>query len=300
MNLELYQKEGTAELPDFSVNDKLNDPVLYTPSNALQNAVNVSLALGQPLLVTGEPGTGKTQLAYHIAHFFQLGKPLVFNAQTSSVATDLFYTYDALGHFQYSQNQKDVLSPEQVEARFIHYNALGEAIRRNKRLLVLIDEIDKAPRDLPNDILFAIENLSFRVPEINRSFEADSRNRPIIIITSNSEKNLPDAFMRRVVYHHINFPNPEELLFILSRKTDHIPLTDLRRLIDYFYKIRNLKLRKSPSTAELIYWVLLLQKMNFNFSRIDAVLPFEERTKLQSSFSVLAKNKEDLELLNNI
>ncbi|MEM6699885.1 MAG: MoxR family ATPase, partial [Bacteroidota bacterium] len=206
MNLELYQKEGTAQLPDFSVNENLNNPVLYTPSDALKSAVNVALALGQPLLVTGEPGTGKTQLAYHVAHFFGLGGPLIFNAQTTSVANNLFYNYDALGHFQYNQNHREALSTEELEKKFIHYNALGEAIRRNKRMVVLIDEIDKAPRDLPNDLLFAIESLSFRVSEINKSFQASTTKRPIIIITSNSEKNLPDAFMRRVVYHHIKFP----------------------------------------------------------------------------------------------
>ncbi len=300
MNLNLYRKQGKAELPDFSINESLNDPDLYTPSSALKDAVNVSLVLGQPLLVTGEPGTGKTQLAYHIAHFFNLGSPLVFNAQTSSTATDLFYTYDALGHFQYNQNYKEALSSEEIEAKFIRYNALGEAIRQDKRMLVLVDEIDKAPRDLPNDILFAIENLSFRVPEINRSFQANSRNRPVIIITSNSEKNLPDAFMRRVVYHHIKFPNPEELLLILSRKTNDVPIKDLKNLIDYFYQIRNLRLRKSPSTAELIYWVLLLQKMDFDLTKLGKPLSFEERSQLLSSYSVLAKNKEDLEILNNL
>lgn len=300
MNLDLYQKKGNAELPDFSINEKLNDPVLYSPSAALKDAVNVSLTLGQPLLVTGEPGTGKTQLAYHIAHFFNLGKPLVFNAQTTSIATDLFYNYDALGHFQYNQNQSKILTIEEVEEKFINYNALGEAIRQNKRMVVLIDEIDKAPRDLPNDLLFAIENLSFKIPEINRTFEAAPSKRPIIIITSNSEKNLPDAFMRRVVYHHIQFPIADELLYILSRKTDQIGPIDLKRVIEHFLKIRNLKLKKAPSTAELIYWVLLLQKMNFDFSKLDQAMSFDERAQLMRSYSVLAKNKEDLEMLNNL
>ena len=299
MKLDLYQREGNAKLPEFSINNKLNDPVLYTPSEQLRDAVNVALVLGQPLLITGEPGTGKTQLAYHIAHFFGLGAPLVFTAQTTSLAKDLFYTYDALGHFQYNQNHKAALSTAEIEEQFIHYNALGNAIKQNKRMVVLIDEIDKAPRDLPNDILFAIENLTFRVNEINQSFQADDRYRPIIVITSNSEKNLPDAFMRRVVYHHITFPGPGDLLHILSQKTDDIPLTDLQRLIDHFFNIRNLSLRKPPSTAELIYWVLLLQKVNFPIGKINKVLSLQERNLLLSTYAVLAKNKEDLELLNN-
>ena len=300
MKLDLYQKQGKATLPKFTANDKLNDPSSYLPSQALLDAVNVSLFLGQPLLVTGEPGTGKTQLAYHIAHFFDLGEPLVFNAQTNSLATSLFYTYDALGHFQYNQNNAAALSNEELERKFIRYNALGEAIRKDKRMVVLIDEIDKAPRDLPNDILFAIESLSFKVPEIDRSFSANSENRPIIIITSNSEKNLPDAFMRRVVYHHVKFPTPEELILILNQKTEGIPITDLKRVIDFFYKIRNLKLRKPPSTAELIYWVLLLQRMNFDFAELSRISPHEVQIRLSRSFSVLAKNKDDLEILNNL
>lgn len=299
MSIELYQRKGTAQLPDFSVNHKLNDPVLYTPSEALKDAVNVALVLGQPLLVTGEPGTGKTQLAYHIAYFFGLGIPLIFNAQTSSLAKDLFYSYDALGHFQHNQNNKAILTAKDIEEQFIHYNALGEAIRQNKRLVVLVDEIDKAPRDFPNDILFAIENLSFKVPEINRYFEADPKHRPIIIITSNSEKNLPDAFMRRVVYHHINFPTPEELLYILTQKTDDISFGDLQQLVEYFFRIRDLNLRKPPSTAELIYWVLLLQKMNFPLNKINKPLDFKQHSILLTSYAVLAKNQQDLELLNN-
>ncbi len=297
MNLKLYKREGKAALPEFELNPFLNNPERYVPSQPLVDAVNVAMMMGQPLLVTGEPGTGKTQLAYHLACFFDLGQPLVFNAQTSSTATDLFYKYDALGHFQYNQNNSKQLAPEELEEKFITYSALGEAIRRNRRTVVLIDEIDKAPRDLPNDILFAIEHLTFRVPEINRTFQADSESRPIIIMTSNSEKNLPDAFMRRVVYFHIPFPTPDELLYILTRKTDQMNVSDLRKVIEHFHKIRELKLKKLPSTAELIYWTLLLHKLNFPIRKLDGPLSSEERLLLLTSYSVLAKNKEDLDLL---
>ena len=298
--MELYKREGQAQLPDFILNEKLNDPTLYAPSTALKDAVNVSLMLGQPLLVTGEPGTGKTQLAFHIAHFFGLGEPLIFNAQTTSKAKDLFYTYDALGHFQYNQNNKAILTQQDIEKKFIQYNALGMAIRKNQRMVVLIDEIDKAPRDLPNDILYAIEHLQFEVKEINQRFQAKPKHRPIIIITSNSEKNLPDAFMRRVVYHHINFPSPEELLLILSNKIDGFVMTDLKRIIDHFYKIRNLHLKKPPSTAELIYWALLLKKIGFSVAKLDGLMDMESRSRLLMTYSVLAKNKDDLELLAGI
>jgi MoxR-like ATPase len=295
-----YKHEGKGKLPHFQLNEKLNNPEFYVPSQALVDAVNVALMLGQPLLLTGEPGTGKTQLAFHVAHFYDLGNPLIFNVQTTATATDLFYKYDALGHFQYNQTSKQPLTIDEIEAKFIHYNALGEAIRLKKRCVVLIDEIDKAPRDFPNDILYALESLSFRVPEINKTFVSEPEFRPVIIMTSNSEKNLPDAFMRRVVYFNIPFPTPKELLYILSRKTENIALTDLDRLVAHFNKIRGLKFKKPPSTAELIYWALLLQKVDFPIAKLDQPLDNAARVLLMTSYSVLAKNKEDFELLNQL
>lgn len=299
MSFKIYNKTGESVLPDFQINSKLNDPTLYMPSDGLVDAVNVALTLGQPLLLTGEPGTGKTQLAYHIAHYFGLGSPLVFTAQTSSTAMDLFYKYDALGHFQYNQNNKDPLSIAELENRFVKYNALGEAIRAQKRVVVLIDEIDKAPRDLPNDVLFAIEKLRFKIPELDKSYESIPNARPIIILTSNSEKNLPDAFLRRVIYFHIPFPSAEDLLKILNAKTEGISEADLNKAIEHFSHIRELKLKKSPATAELIFWVLLLQKIGFPMAKLDGTLSDAEKESLKLSYSVLAKNKEDLQSLKD-
>jgi MoxR-like ATPase len=298
--MSLYRHEGKGQLANFHHNEKLNNPEFYVPSQSLVDAVNVALMLGQPLLLTGEPGTGKTQLAFHVAHFYELGNPLIFNVQTTATATDLFYKYDALGHFQYNQNSKQSLTIDEIEAKFIHYNALGQAIKMKKRCVVLIDEIDKAPRDFPNDILYALESLSFRVPEINKTFVSEPEFRPVIIMTSNSEKNLPDAFMRRVVYFNIPFPTPQELLYILSRKTENISPTDLDRIVKHFNKIRGLKFKKPPSTAELIYWALLLQKINFPIAKLDYGMEHKERVLLMTSYAVLAKNKEDFELLNSI
>ncbi len=302
MSFFVYKPEGQGQLPPYQPNLKLNDPALYRPSAQLTDAVNVALSLGRPLLLTGEPGTGKTQLAYHIAWFFNLDRPLVVNIQTTATANDLFYKYDALSHFQYAQNNKDILSPEEIERRFIRYQGLGAAIRSDERRVVLLDELDKAPRDLPNDVLAAIEDLEFQVPEIGKSFRTTVENRPVIILTSNSEKNLPDPFLRRVVYYHIPFPDADALLHILQSKVEGYGMGQLTFVVAHFEKIRtdrNLKLKKLPATAELIYWAMLLHKLGFDPALLDSGkrLSAKDRQLLQTSYSVLAKTREDLEAL---
>lgn len=291
-------------LPPFEANPRLHAPELYQPSAELADAINVALRLGLPLLLTGEPGCGKTELADHLAWYFNLGAPLVFNAQTTSTATDLFYQYDALAHFQYSQNAKAPLSPEELERRFIRYRALGEAIRSQSRRMALIDEVDKAPRDLPNDVLDAIDKLRFYVPELDRWYETTPENRPVIVLTSNSEKNLPDAFLRRVVYFHIDFPEPGKMLEIIGAKVNDLGAASLEPVIDYFYKIRedrHLKLRKQPATAELLQWAALLRDFGFPTAKLGSTerLSDAERQQLKTSFSVLAKTREDLKALSD-
>ncbi|MEQ8703755.1 MAG: MoxR family ATPase [Phaeodactylibacter sp.] len=309
MSFHLYGAKGQKALPPISLNERINDPALYLPAPGLASAVNVALNLGLPLLLTGEPGTGKTQLAYHIAHYFSLGKVLVFNAQTSSSAKDLFYRYDALGHFQHSQTQSEALSPEEIERRYIRFQALGAAIRSDQRRLVLIDEVDKAPRDLPNDILAALERLEFDVPEIDKSYATTKDNRPIIIMTSNSEKNLPEPFLRRVAYYHIDFPTAEELLYILERKVEGYEGDEgqarLQAIIDHFELIRSrtsVKLRKDPATAELIQWTALLHKLSFDMLKLADLHSLSEKAKtdLKLSYCVLAKNKDDLDQLHRM
>jgi MoxR-like ATPase len=313
--VQFYLGEGASlsrrglQLPLFEPFAK-NDPACYIAEKGLRDAVNVALALGQPLLVTGEPGTGKTQLAYSLAYELGLGEPLVFQTKTTSTAKDLFYRYDALGHFQKSRFDK-----ETVIENYIAYEALGLAIlfslnpaeanphlpehlRDNGpvRSVVLIDEIDKAPRDLPNDVLNEIENMAFTVKETGQPFKAEQSYHPILVLTSNSEKNLPDAFLRRCVFYHISFPDAERLKAIVqSRIKNNSDFTPQMRdhAILHFEAIRKLMLIKKPATAEFLAWVQILEQMQLdvNDPKSDA------SAALSSSYSILAKNKEDRETM---
>ena len=296
------------EIPIFEKQDKINAPELYEFPEGLLNAVKVAIFLGQPLLITGEPGTGKTELAAAVARKFGMPEPFAFNTKTTSTAKDLFYIYDSLGHFQYNQNNlNEVLTSNQIENKFIKYQALGKAImRQDQRYIVLIDEIDKAPRDLPNDILNEIDKLEFEVPEVDRTGDNPNKTRPefrpIIIMTSNSEKNLPDAFLRRCIFFHIEFPQSKTLINILKNKILAVKYSDEQwvEILDHFYLIRDSKVkRKKPSTAELIYWVSILSRNNFDVGKLKDIskLNKEEKEVLNMSYSILAKNADDLKAI---
>ena len=299
---DLYQGNGSTlserslELPPYASPSAGNAPQHYVASPALRDAVNVAIALGQPLLLTGEPGTGKTQLAYSIAHELGLGAPLVFHTKTTATARDLFYRYDSLAHFHDAQlKEKGSLAVED----YITYEALGQAIRESdqRRAIVLVDEIDKAPRDLPNDVLDELENMTFTVRETGETFSSNLANRPILVLTSNSEKNLPDAFLRRVVYYHIPFPDKSTLTRIVKRRlllSEHFTEQLLSDTIDHFLELRASKgMRKPPATAELLAWIHILDTHKIDLGG-DLSTQVEA---LAMSYSILAKNKDDLEKL---
>jgi MoxR-like ATPase len=326
--------ERKLALPRFEKNERLEHPRHYIAEDGLRNAVNVALALRQPLLVTGDPGTGKTQLAYSLAYELEVPTsenpaPLVFRAKTTSTATDLFYRYDALGHFHDAQFQKLIGagSAVQEEAQskasldvepYISYEALGQAIllslgeddpernlfpqlrgKKPVRSVVLIDEIDKAPRDLPNDILNEIENMTFKVKETGRTFSADPGYKPILVLTSNSEKNLPEPFLRRCIFYHISFPKAEVLKEIVKRRLTLDPeFTEemLKNAIAHFEEIRAMGLSRPPATAEFLAWLRILEGRKLDVKKLKP----GEQLVLAFTYSILAKNREDKERLDSL
>jgi MoxR-like ATPase len=268
-------KTDARQLPSSRVRDLMSSSG-YLPDEDLVASVNVALTLGQPLLVTGEPGTGKTVLAYSVASELSL-ELYRFNVKSTTTARDFFYGFDALRQLRDAQRRKEDLEFYQ----YLELNALGKAILRAadiqtyykvlpnepipkepSRSVVLIDEIDKAPRDVPNDLLNEIEQLSFWIPEGRITVSCDPSFQPIVIITSNSEKNLPDPFLRRCIYYNIPFPNEERLAAIVDARIAGLRgSVFLNDALHLFTQIRRRsEIRKRPGTAELLNWLLILQK----------------------------------------
>jgi MoxR-like ATPase len=308
--------ERRGALPDFDQTgwERQHDPAGYESDEGLRDAVNIAILLGLPLLLTGEAGTGKTELAASVAWELGAGPPLTFNTKSNSTYADLLYRYDALAHFQDAQITREKFPLE----HYIRYEPLGEAIllaagredaaipqfyrdQPQRRSVVLIDEIDKAPRDLPNDLLNELQNMRFEVKELRHTFSAAQRFRPILILTSNIEKDLPEAFRRRCAYYHIEFPanDPKgrsRLISIIRRrlpKVERYTPEMLTNAVSLFLSVRQVKLEKKPSVAELINWVDFLQRIALDVKDGKA-LGKPEADLLAASFAVLAKSDDDL------
>ncbi|HEY0254236.1 MAG TPA: MoxR family ATPase [Kofleriaceae bacterium] len=262
--------------------DQFKGTDTYIASEDLKHAVNVAVALGRPLLLRGEPGTGKTLLAENLARALDL--PLIrWHVKSTTKAKDGLYIYDTVARLYDSRFGGDVKDI----AKYIKLGPLGEALAAPSRSVLLIDEIDKADIEFPNDLLHELDAMKFRIDETGR--EVAATERPVVVITSNNEKELPDAFLRRCVFHYIQFPDRELMAEIV--KVHHPDITDrvLDNALEMFFSLRATpKLRKKPSTSELIDWILALKKAGVDLSKVGHGIPF---------LGTLLKTESDVELL---
>lgn len=338
-----------------SLTEALKSAEEYEPAKGLEAAMDVAMLLGEPLLLTGDPGVGKTRAAYWLANELKCGDLLRFNVKSSTSGTDLLYAFDEVGRF------RDGARPtERPLVRYLRLHPLGEAIlraaggkvalqtssgetlkgdalKRHAELLtaafgaeaaptsgeaktclllpqepafenadpahrvVLIDEMDKAPRDTPNDLLSEIEDMSFAIPELGLRVSANPKFRPIVIITSNSEKSLPDPFLRRCAYFHIPFPGVEELKVILGKRLSALsgggPL--LNETLQLFRQLRaaDSGVRKLPGTAELLAWLgILNSKLELRSESSLKEAARKDLNAVTESLTAVLKNKEDADV----
>lgn len=298
------------ETNSAQLRDMLNDPAGYRPSVEACDAVNVALLMGLPLLISGKPGSGKTQLGFAVAHELGLAPPDIFVTKSVSQARDLFYRYDAIRHFHSSQTGGDPSA-----APFLQLQPLGRAIfealpaksrmsfagepasrGKPKRSLVIVDEIDKAPRDFANDLLYEFDNLRFRIPELD-NYESPpiaDEFRPILFITTNAEQLLPDAFVRRCAFLHLEPPHGKELAELVERRflgtlKVHHPL--LKDIVEFSDRLQAKdQLDRAPSSAELLQFIAAILAIGGN----PALGLRDQPIPIESYLPLLAKSAPDL------
>ena len=257
----------------------------YVASEELMASVNVAIALKKPLLIKGEPGTGKTMLAEAVAK--ALGKKLlIWNIKSTTKAQEGLYVYDTIQRLYDGQFGEEGVDDV---ARYIKLGKLGEAFDSEEQVVLLIDEIDKADLEFPNDLLWELDQMEFYINETKRTVKA--KRRPIVIITSNAEKELPDAFLRRCIFHYIDFPDEKLMEEIVRVHYPDVEQHLLASAMEVFYRIRDLRdIRKKPSTSELIDWINALQLGGIPANTIKSALPF---------IGVVVKKDEDLETVRH-
>ena len=264
----------------------------YVATEDLQMAVNAAVALQRPLLIKGEPGTGKTLLAEEVAA--ALDMPLIsWHIKSTTKAQQGLYEYDAVSRLRDSQ-----LGNEKVHdiSNYIKKGKLWEAFDADKKTVLLIDEIDKADIEFPNDLLLELDRMSFHVYETGEMVSA--RQRPVVIITSNNEKELPDAFLRRCFFHFIKFPDRATMQDIINVHFPSIKTNLVNEALDVFFGVRDIPgLKKKPSTSELIDWIKLLMSDDIP----DDILKDRDPTKaIPPLYGALLKNEQDVHLLERL
>ncbi len=255
----------------------------YVVSEELMRAVNISIALQKPLLIKGEPGTGKTMLAQAIATALDK-KLIIWNIKSTTKAQDGLYVYDVVQRLYDSQ-----FGSEGVDdiKKYVKLGKLGEAFRADEQVILLIDEIDKADLEFPNDLLWELDKMEFYIPETKETVGA--KQRPIVIITSNAEKELPDAFLRRCIFHYIEFPDQELMEEIIKVHFPKVEENLLKQVMEAFYWIRSLSnIQKKPSTSEVIDWIQALSIGGISTEKIKEQIPFA---------GVLLKKNEDIDTM---
>ena len=253
----------------------------YVVSDELMNAVNVSIALKKPLLIKGEPGTGKTMLAEAIAD--SLDMPLIiWSIKSTTKAQEGLYMYDTVHRLYDSQFGEGDVSDI---SRYIKLGKLGEAFTSDQQAVLLIDEIDKADLEFPNDLLWELDRMEFYISETKETVR--TKHRPIVIITSNAEKELPDAFLRRCIFHYIEFPTEDKMREIIKVHFGNVDQKLVNEALKAFYDIRQMRdIQKKPSTSELLDWIQALQIAGCDVTKIADEIPY---------MGVLLKKNQDID-----
>ena len=252
----------------------------YIASDELIRSVNIAAALKKPLLLKGEPGTGKTMLAEAIAKSLGM-ELLIWNIKSTTRAQDGLYVYDTVQRLYDSQFGTEGVNDI---GKYIRLGKLGEAFKREKQTVLLIDEIDKADLEFPNDLLWELDKMEFYIPETGETVKATVR--PIVIITSNAEKELPDAFLRRCIFHYIAFPDASMMERIIKAHYPDLEQKLIDGVLEAFYKIRDIRgLQKKPSTSEVLDWIQALSIGGIPVTKLEREIPFA---------GVLLKKTEDL------